>query len=35
VKALKAHFGELKIPPSAKWVEVSKKLKEDKDPVFT
>jgi hypothetical protein len=31
IEALKVHYGELGIPTSAKWLEVSKKLKEDKD----
>jgi hypothetical protein len=31
IEALKVHYDELEIPTSAKWLEVSKKLKEDKD----
>jgi hypothetical protein len=34
IEALKVHYGELGIPTSAKWLEVSKKLKEDKDSMF-
>lgn len=35
IETLKSRFGELGIPPFARWKEVESKLKADKDPVFT
>lgn len=35
IEQLKARFGELGIPPQARWREVEKKLKNEKDSVFT
>lgn len=35
IETLKSRFGELGIPPFARWKEVESKLKADKDPVLT